>query len=273
MVAGAANRKKLKTLNSKQRSLRETMKSKGQMLKQTLKDEDEMMKQTLNDKDEWLKQTRKDKVEMMKQALKDKEPCLDLSTVCLQQLACEGNCGLDSLGSCLAEALKSKDEMMKQTLKDKDEWLKQTLKDKDKIVLLMEKELLQAKGIFTARGVFEFFTKMAHSELVLQSCPISQKFIATETLRYLGQKENQTWFRNNPDSGGAYIWCRRILDAYSKCQAKCGNSSGLTLAEMYAHLSQDIHGRPWNKDSIALNNDLNPFVRCVISSLAENVGW
>eukprot|EP00405_Crypthecodinium_cohnii_P014024 CAMPEP_0206454404 /NCGR_PEP_ID=MMETSP0324_2-20121206/21116_1 /ASSEMBLY_ACC=CAM_ASM_000836 /TAXON_ID=2866 /ORGANISM="Crypthecodinium cohnii, Strain Seligo" /LENGTH=246 /DNA_ID=CAMNT_0053924869 /DNA_START=113 /DNA_END=853 /DNA_ORIENTATION=+ len=246
------------------------MKSKGQMLKQTLKDEDEMMKQTLNDKDEWLKQTRKDKVEMMKQALKDKE--VEMMKQALKDKD-EMMKILKDKDEMMKQTLKDKDEMMKQTLKDKDEWLKQTLKDKDKIVLLMEKELLQAKGIFTARGVFEFFTKMAHSELVLQSCPISQKFIATETLRYLGQKENQTWFRNNPDSGGAYIWCRRILDAYSKCQAKCGNSSGLTLAEMYAHLSQDIHGRPWNKDSIALNNDLNPFVRCVISSLAENVGW
>jgi len=167
--------------------------------------------------------------------------------------------------------LEDKDKAMRERLEDKDKWLE----DKDKAMRerLAEKdrELLQARGLFTARGFFEFATREAYKELKRGNIIRWNNFNASSTLEFLDTLQDDVK-QKITDEAGDYEWCTNMLKSWEACSAS-GNHSRQPFRDIYRTLSQGIHGFPWYGESINISPMLGEFEKCFITSMAERSGW
>merc|ERR1711879_175895 len=135
----------------------------------------------------------------------------------------------------------------------------------DEKVSNLQRDLLRANSLFTARGVFEFVTKQAFEELkeVCRVKPTS-RFNVSDTLHTLHNFES-----DKLDNASFPHYCYLLISARLACRASNSQANstceeGKELVQVYQELSQAVHGYPWNGQCVLLSDRLSPFSTCVV---------
>ena len=149
---------------------------------------------------------------------------------------------------------------VERVLKEVERVLKEAaIKEKELLVTGLTKDLLQAKGLFTSRGIFEYILKLCWYELYPSDSTgkSSKKFnasAAANTIVGLLSLERPT----TP-------YLQIMYDVAKEC--KCTK-----LSELYGVLSSEIHGYAWDTQSIVIYGDsLDPVFSCVLKKLCEEM--
>jgi hypothetical protein len=171
---------------------------------------------------------------------------------------------------------KDKDKDIELLKKDKDKDIELLKKDKDNELAIekiisqkeiekkniqleqKEKELLGAKGLLTARGIFEFYIHQCFDELQkLGLTTEREKFKVSHTINKLNKPEIQAKILPNGK-------CRRLLKAANDCNVE--------IHSVYETLSYDIHGSPWNGPGVRVNNENLPQEEaCLLDFVASDL--
>ena len=125
-------------------------------------------------------------------------------------------------------------------------------------MLKKDKELLGAKGLLTARGIFEFYIHQCFDELQkLGLTTEREKLKVSHTINKLDNLKIQA--KLLPDGK-----CRRLLKAADDCNVK--------ILSVYETLCKDIHGSPWSGPGVRVNNEnLAPEVACLLDFVASDL--
>jgi hypothetical protein len=171
---------------------------------------------------------------------------------------------------------KDKDNDIELLKKDKDKDIELLKKDKDNELAIekiisqkeieikniqleqKEKELLGAKGLLTARGIFEFYIHQCFDELQkLGLANEREKFKVSHTINKLNKPEIQAKMLPNGK-------CRKLLKAADDCNVE--------IHSVYATLSNDIHGSPWNGPGVRVNSENLPQKEaCLLDFVASDL--
>ena len=162
--------------------------------------------------------------------------------------------------AALKEAALKEEALKEAALKEVERVLKEAaIKEKELLVTGLTKDLLQAKGLFTSRGIFEYILKLCWYELYPSDSTgkSSKKFnasAAANTIVGLLSLERPT----TP-------YLQIMYDVAKEC--KCTK-----LSELYGVLSFEIHGYAWDTQSIVIYGDsLDPVFSCVLKKLCEEM--
>lgn len=108
----------------------------------------------------------------------------------------------------------------------------------------METELLRAKGLLTARGMFEHFMQACFKELVVAEIFTEKaKFNVSEVILRL---------KNNKKSIKEKEHMKSCNDFFSY-QEECGLED---VALLHEELCREIHGYPWSGEGVRMHADL-----------------
>ena len=114
------------------------------------------------------------------------------------------------------------------------------------------KEILLAKGLLTARGVFERAAHMAFLEMKLKGTVNT-----THALREV----------SNASKLG--VWTQYLRDAAAHCSPKKQASD--LLISVWQELSLDVHGFSWKGPDVQFSASLSEQARCVVEELCKKM--
>ena len=114
-------------------------------------------------------------------------------------------------------------------------------------------EILHAKGLLTARGVFERAAHLAFFEMNLKGAVST-----TQALRELG----------NASKLG--VWTQHLRDAAAHCAPKEQTSD--LLISVWQELSLDVHGFSWKGPDVQFSASLSEQAKCVVEELCKKMG-
>ncbi|CAE7351205.1 unnamed protein product, partial [Symbiodinium necroappetens] len=125
------------------------------------------------------------------------------------------------------------------------------------VIKNLHREVQQAKGLMTARGVFERVAELAFVE---QGCKVrvNTSFAIDRAL-------------NNPDPKKP--WSKFLFDTIQKCSGETETQKMINVATgIYSQLSQEVHGSPWSGVEVKLLGPLDGTGICVIKEMCEQMG-
>ena len=110
----------------------------------------------------------------------------------------------------------------------------------------------------TARGIFEFYLYQCMGELQLvDKIKPTERFNAKSVLNTIIAMTASNKLPNSAEK------CRKLLNAADKCDCK-------DIYEMYALLSNEIHGRPWNGEGVKVYAaNMDKAYLCLINFIAD----
>ena len=111
-------------------------------------------------------------------------------------------------------------------------------------------EILHAKGLLTARGVFERAAHLAFFEMNLKGAVNT-----TQALREVG----------NASKLG--VWTQHLRDAAAYCAPKEQTSD--LLISVWQELSLDVHGFSWKGPDVQFSASLSEQAKCVVEELCK----
>ena len=114
-------------------------------------------------------------------------------------------------------------------------------------------EILHAKGLLTARGVFERAAHVAFFEMNLKGAVNT-----TQALREVG----------NASKLG--VWTQHLRDAAAHCAPKEQTSD--LLISVWQELSLDVHGFSWKGPDVQFSASLSEQAKCVVEELCKKMG-
>ena len=114
-------------------------------------------------------------------------------------------------------------------------------------------EILHAKGLLTARGVFERAAHLAFFEMNLKGAVNT-----TQALREVG----------NASKLG--VWTQHLRDAAAYCAPKEQTSD--LLISVWQELSLDVHGFSWKGPDVQFSASLSAQAKCVVEELCKKMG-
>ena len=114
-------------------------------------------------------------------------------------------------------------------------------------------EILHAKGLLTARGVFERAAHLAFFEMNLKGAVNT-----TQALREVG----------NASKLG--VWTQHLRDAAAHCAPKEQTSD--LLISVWQELSLDVHGFSWKGPDVQFSASLSEQAKCVVEELCKKMG-
>ena len=114
-------------------------------------------------------------------------------------------------------------------------------------------EILHAKGLLTARGVFERAAHLAFFEMNLKGAVNT-----TQALREVG----------NASKLG--VWTQHLRDAAAYCAPKEQTSD--LLISVWQELSLDVHGFSWKGPDVQFSASLSEQAKCVVEELCKKMG-
>ena len=114
-------------------------------------------------------------------------------------------------------------------------------------------EILHAKGLLTARGVFERAAHLAFFEMNLKGAVNT-----TQALREVG----------NASKLG--VWTQHLRDAAAHCAPKEQTSD--LLISVWQELSLDVHGFSWKGPDVQFSASLSEQAKCVVEELCKKNG-
>ena len=114
-------------------------------------------------------------------------------------------------------------------------------------------EILHAKGLLTARGVFE---RAAH--LVFFEMNLKGAVNTTQALREVG----------NASKLG--VWTQHLRDAAAHCAPK--EQTRDLLISVWQELSLDVHGFSWKGPDVQFSASLSEQAKCVVEELCKKMG-
>jgi acyl-CoA hydrolase len=114
-------------------------------------------------------------------------------------------------------------------------------------------EILHAKGLLTARGVFERAAHLAFFEMNLKGAVST-----TQAVRELG----------NASKLG--VWTQHLRDAAAHCAPKEQTSD--LLISVWQELSLDVHGFSWKGPDVQFSASLSEQAKCVVEELCKKMG-
>ena len=164
---------------------------------------------------------------------------------------------------CLAKLEKDTEKKLELEKKDnelkfKDTEKKLELEKKDTELMYKDKELLSAKGLLTARGIFEFYMYLCFGELQkVGICRWTEKFNVSNMIVKMYLKENQ---HKMPPGG----YCANLLSAADQCN--------VNLSDVYMALSSEVHGSPWSGPGVLVYaSKLTTGVKCLVVFIADSM--
>ena len=123
-------------------------------------------------------------------------------------------------------------------------------------VIKLEEDLLRAKGLMTARGVFERVVQLAFNEQkqvgkVKGKCMIANVLPTTS---------------DNPEVGR---FSKLLVSSAQRCDST--QSVKDALQGVWTQLSQQVHDFPWSGD-VKIGSDLPEVTRCIATELCKDMG-
>ena len=122
---------------------------------------------------------------------------------------------------------------------------------------------MSAKGMFSARGVFERVL-----EIIIIEQSWRGRLRSTEVCRSLGNT-TLTSPSGMPLSGTPEgTLTKALVSAIKKC-ANVSRADEISdcAVKLFATLSKDIHGSPWDTQAIRLSDDLNQAEKCILKDV------
>jgi hypothetical protein len=117
---------------------------------------------------------------------------------------------------------------------------------------LLQTELLKVKGLMTSRGVVEICLRRIHEQAGLKGT-----FNATTTILKVLEKEDAS------QEAQRFLKCVRACDVPE-------NEIQQALRDLYARLSDGIHGAPFYGESVKVfSNHLTPVQACIVKQLVQ----
>ena len=121
----------------------------------------------------------------------------------------------------------------------------------------MRKELLQAKGLLTARGVYERVAQQAWDEQkdagnVKGGCNVANSLAAAAKYPQAGR------------------WSKLLYDVAQKCDAQ--TDVEMVLRQVWRDLSQQVHGFPWSGPEVKIDTSLSETGTCIVQMLCRDMG-
>ena len=114
-------------------------------------------------------------------------------------------------------------------------------------------EILHAKGLLSARGVFERAAHLAFFEMNLKGAVNT-----TQALREVG----------NASKLG--VWTQHLRDAAAHCAPKEQTSD--LLISVWQEFSLDVHGFSWKGPDVQFSASLSEQAKCVVEELCKKMG-
>ena len=114
-------------------------------------------------------------------------------------------------------------------------------------------EILHAKGLLTARGVFERAAHLAFFEMNLKG--------AVNTIQALREVGNASKLG---------VWTQHLRDAAAHCAPKEQTSD--LLISVWQELSLDVHGFSWKGPDVQFSASLSEQAKCVVEELCKKMG-
>ena len=114
-------------------------------------------------------------------------------------------------------------------------------------------EILHAKGLLTARGVFERAAHLAFFEMNLKG--------AVNTIQALREVGNASKLG---------VWTQHLRDAAAYCAPKEQTSD--LLISVWQELSLDVHGFSWKGPDVQFSASLSEQAKCVVEELCKKMG-
>ena len=120
----------------------------------------------------------------------------------------------------------------------------------------LEEDLLRAKGLMTARGVFERVVQLAFNEQKVKN-KVKVKCNIANTLPIIC---------DNPQSG-------RFSGLLVSSAKRCDSTQSVkdALQSVWTQLSQQVHNFPWSGD-VKIGSDLPKVTRCIAEELCKDMG-
>ena len=160
------------------------------------------------------------------------------------------------------EKEKEIDVLKVEVEKEKVEKEKDVLKvEKEKAVfqerlIKLEEDLLQAKGLMTARGVFERVVQLAFNEQKTVG-KVKGECIIANILPTIS---------DNPQAGR---FSKLLVSSAIRCDST--QSVKDALQSVWTQLSQQVHDFPWSGD-VKIGSDLPEVTRCIAEELCKGMG-
>ena len=165
------------------------------------------------------------------------------------------------------ETIRSKDETISKIISSKDETISkmnEIIRSKDETIESIRREMvaekreaLRARGLLSSRGIFERVLQLLHAEENFRG-----KFNATQAIQQLQQLS---------PSNQSGRWANCLFQSVSKSY---GSSVNIVhqLTTLYSTLSVDVHGQPWNQNSVQISDQLGANDKQFIEELCRCMG-
>ena len=125
------------------------------------------------------------------------------------------------------------------------------------------RELLQAYGLLTGRGILEYMCKQAARELMTPN--MKHPVDVTKLLEILG-----THISNGTEASIKYHHHAITLLNIMK---KCGITDSVSAIELYKQLSSDVHGFKWSYAAVRVYSvGITDTCSCVLKDIPEALG-
>ena len=147
-----------------------------------------------------------------------------------------------------------KEKNFKLILDEKEREIERIMKLKDDLLKQKDKEVLQAKGSMTCRGILEYLASQIRRERGLKMrTPISDVLASIE------------------DQEQVSPTAQSLLDAHARCKVDIAPND--FYRKLYRELCKDIHGASWSGPSVKMTftEDSQPEYRCVMVALVQDV--
>jgi hypothetical protein len=131
-----------------------------------------------------------------------------------------------------------------------------------------EIELLRSRGLFTGRGIFEFYLTQAGFELKSPNATKGLDITSTcnkidEILECKPEQKVSFSLKN---------YTSKIYEIAFNCKVSTGIEGDKILSKLYRKLSNSVHGHPWYGNSVMIySKDLNPIDSCLLVTLCEKM--
>ena len=123
-------------------------------------------------------------------------------------------------------------------------------------LIKLEEDLLRAKGLMTARGVFERVVQLAFNERKTVG-KVKGKCIVANILPTIS---------DNPQAGR---FSKLLVSSAKRCDST--QSVKDALQSVWTQLSQQVHDFPWSGD-VKIGSDLPEVTRCIAEELCKGMG-
>ena len=214
----------------------------------------------------------KKKLQTTLKILKDKLVERDKQLAILEKArkgAEEARKGAEKARKGAEEARKSVEAVRIALSQSKDE----VINCKNKEISDLKMEVLRAKGLLSARGIFERVLNLIHDE----QTSLKGKFNATNVCSKLDTLTSGKFHLLSVACGsflysicGAGRWLTFVWNAHKACGTVLGLSA--YAKKLYSTLSAEIHGYPWATNAVQLSDELCTEDRDFLLQLCMDMG-